>query len=272
MSIKIKRAYEKPEWWKTLFDEKYLKTYVDAITPELTSRQVNFILKSLKLKKGAEVLDLACGYGRHAIELAKRGYAVTGVDFSQHFIRLAKREAEAQNVEVSFIQGDMLSLSFKSKFDAVISMFTSFGYFDSEEDNALVFKKVFHALKPGGKFLIDLINAVNAMIRMAVEGRKDSKTGLLICQRKDKLSNGLTVTTKNEYNPETMHWFMTRSWKENGKLHCYKTDVRMYMLPEVRHLMEENGLKIEKVWGDFKGAPFGIDASRMIVLASKKQF
>jgi len=76
----------KKQWWETIFDEKYLRTYVDIVTPKLTQQQVFFLLKELRLRKGAEILDLACGYGRHAIALAKRGYHVTGLDFSRQCI------------------------------------------------------------------------------------------------------------------------------------------------------------------------------------------
>ncbi len=78
----------KKQWWENVFDEKYLDTYVDIVTPEFTAQQISFLLERLRLKEGAKILDLACGHGRHSIELARRGYKVTGLDFSKHFIEL----------------------------------------------------------------------------------------------------------------------------------------------------------------------------------------
>ena len=258
----------KKQWWETLFDEKYLNTYVDTVTPELTKLQITFLLKRLQLKKGAEILDLACGHGRHAIELAKRGYKVTGLDFSKHFIDIAKKEAEVKGVKVNFVRGDMRNLSFVNKFDAITNMFTSFGYFDDESDNELVLRKISRALKPKGKFLIDINNGMRTLARMSQKGKTD-KAGLLRAAHKEKLSNGLIVTTKDEFDSATMRWSMTRTWKEKGKPKSYRTNVRMFSPPELKNMMERNGLHIEKVWGDFEGAPFGFDARRLVVLARK---
>jgi len=259
----------KKQWWETLFDEKYLKTYVDIITPELTKQQVSALLKLLRPKKSAEILDLACGYGRHSIELAKRGYKVTGLDFSKYFINIAKKDAKKQGVKVNFICDDMRNLSFVNKFDFVINMFTSFGYFDDESDNELVLRKISRALKPNGKFLIELNNFVSKLASALREGKIDKKNGSFIIVKKAKLSNGLIVTTRDKFNPATMRWSLTRTWKENGKVKKYKTNVRMFSPAEICSMMKRNGLRVEKIWGDLQGSPFGIDSHRLVVLARK---
>lgn len=262
---------QKIEWWQTIFNEKYLKTYVDVLNPEVTNQQVAFLIKKLKLKKGAEILDLACGHGRHAIELTRRGYDVTGLDYSKHFINIARETAKKFKIDVKFVQDDMRQLSYEKKFDAVINMFTSFGYFDNENDNIIVLRKIARALKPGGKFLIDLNNAVRTIIHIVKKGKEDKKTGNFIEPSKDYLSNGLVVTTKNEWNPVAMQWSMTRSWKEKGKLMSYRTNVRLFVFPELKHLLEENGLKVKNVWGDFEGSTFKFDSRRLIILAIKEK-
>lgn len=259
----------KKEWWETAFDEKYLKTYVDIVTPKLTTQQILFLRKNLKLKRGTKILDLACGYGRHSIALAKHGYHVTGIDASEYFTKRAKKEAERQGVKATFLTGDMRRLSYKNKFDAVINIFTSFGYFKKESDNNLVLKKISQALKPKGQFLIDLNNTPRVLMRMAQEGKINKKTGLFEDLRKDKLSNGIAVTTKHEFSASTMRWLMTRTWKEKGKIQSYQTNVRMYTLPEIKHLMEENGFRIKKIWGDFEESPLNSNAHRLIILAKK---
>lgn len=270
----------KKEWWEGVFGEKYLKTYADIITPVKTKMQVDFLVKKLKLKKGAAILDLACGHGRHSIELAKKGFKVTGVDFSKYLIKIAQENAKNQNVDADFIRGDMRELPFKNKFDAVINIFTSFGYFNNEEDNVKVIKKISRALKPKGKFLIDLANPINLLVQLTPD-KQAKKKGLLVSHIKE-LSSGIKLTTISEFNPETMVWSMKRTWKEKGKKQGYKFDMRSFTLPELRHLFKENGLIVEKVWGDFKGSPsqilrskigegkpYRFDSPRMIVLARK---
>lgn len=269
--MNIKNKQQKTQWWQTLFDEKYLKTYVDILNPEAAKQQVSFIIKKLNLKKGAKILDLACGHGRHAIELARRGYDVTGLDYSKHFINIARETAKKFKIDVKFVQGDMRRLSHVNKFDAVINMFTSFGYFDDENDNIKVLNKIARALKPGGKFLIDLNNAVRTIINMVEEGKKVKKTRFLTINKKDKLSNGLVVITKNEWNPATMRWSMARSWKEKGKFKSYKTNIRLFVFPELKHLLEENGLMVKNVWGDFNGSFFNFNSRRLIILAIKEK-
>ncbi len=249
----------KQEWWQKIFDERYLKTYADMFPEKLTRLQINFLIKNLRLKKGAKILDLACGHGRHSIPLAKKGFDVTGLDYSKHFIKLAREEAKKQKVDVKFVQGDRRKLSFVKKFDVVINMFSAFGYFKKESDHLLVLKKIARALKPKGKLLIDLKNPLHLICMM--EGR---------CKRilKDRLSNGLVVVTKDEFNPATLRSRFVRTWRENGKMRHYEADVRMFTLPEIKTLMEQAGLKTEKVWGNFKGASFSLN-TRQIILASK---
>ena len=256
-------------WWETVFDEQYLKTYVDIVTPERTVQQVAFLMRHLRLKKSAHILDLACGYGRHAIALSEKGHAVTGLDFSKHFIALAKRHATERGVNTQFIHADMRNLAFVNRFDAVISIFTSFGYFEDDSDNVLVLKKISQALKPNGEFIIDLNNLTRIIAWLSREGVVDNTTHRLTATRTEKLSNGLVVTTKDEFHSLTMRASKTRIWKERSTQKRYTTDVRLFSLPEFSCLLEEQGLAVTAVWGDFDDSRFGSDSRRMIIRARK---
>ena len=236
----------KNEWWQRHFNENYIKTYVDIITPILTKKQVKFLEKVLPLKKNSKILDLACGMGRHAIALAAKGYQVTGFDYSKKFLDIAKKEAKSRGLDVKFVQGDMRKLPFSNRFDFIINMFTSFGYFVDEKDNLVVLKNIARALNPKGKFLIDLNNAALSIYRAADKGKLDKKTGRLVFIKKDKLSNGFLLKTRHEVDLANMRWYMTRSWQESGKSKSYMTDVRLLTLPELKFLLELSGLKIEK--------------------------
>lgn len=262
------KTSSKEKWWQTAFDEKYLKTYVDILTPERTLKQIDLLLNRLRPKKGSKILDLACGHGRHSLELAKRGYDVTGLDYSKHFIDAAKAEAIKVNSSAKFVRGDMRRLSFEKEFDVVLSLFTSFGYFENEDDHPLVLRKVAGALKPKGLFLMDLNNPISLLLSLWKKGKIDSD-GKLREIEVEKLSTGLRLTTKHEFDPVRMRWSMTRSWQERGKNRSYQTDLRVFSLPELERLMLENGLRLQHVWGGLDGSRYGCDSRRIVLLAKR---
>ena len=124
--------------------------------PEQTLREVEFIERSLELPAGAKVLDVGCGYGRHAIELVSRGLNITGLDLSLPLLIRAADEAQRRALSVNFVHADMREMVFEDQFDGAYSMLTSFGYFD-EEANLRVLEGIARALRPGGRFLLDVL-------------------------------------------------------------------------------------------------------------------
>src|SRR5204863_7350641 len=115
-----------------------------------TGRQVEFIVEKLGLGEGSRVLDLACGRGRISIGLAQHGCRVTGLDLSPRSLELARSDAEAAGVEIEFVRRDMRDLDAEGEFDAVVNVFTSFGYFPAQEEDERVLAAVARALVPGG--------------------------------------------------------------------------------------------------------------------------
>lgn len=132
------------DWWQTAFGSNYSHLYQN-IQSQTTPKIVSFLLSILP--KG-RVLDLGCGDGRITKELLKAGYEAIGVDYSADML--------AQAGEGPYVQGDMRELDVSEQFDSVISIFTSFGYFDDREDDKRVVANVYRALKPGGVFVLDL--------------------------------------------------------------------------------------------------------------------
>jgi SAM-dependent methyltransferase len=125
---------------------------------EWTCNEVAFLARQLPLPRYRRILDLACGQGRHALELARRGYLMTGLDRDKAAIAEARRRAREAEVEIVYLVGDMLRLDdVPGTFDAVISMWQSFCYFD-EETNVTLLRSLFHKLTPSGRFVIDLYN------------------------------------------------------------------------------------------------------------------
>jgi SAM-dependent methyltransferase len=143
----------RPEWFRTFFDSGYVDTLQEEKPLRQTRVEVAFLLKALALPEGARILDVACGYGRHAGLLARRGFRVVGVDLSRPMLAEARRRFR-HRPGLSFLRGDMRRMAFRAEFDAVISLYTSFGYFTPAQNEAAL-ARMARALKPGGKLLID---------------------------------------------------------------------------------------------------------------------
>ena len=141
-------------WYEEFFGEDYVRFHLRGgeWLEERTGPQCDFVVSALELQPGARVLDLCCGQGRHSVELAQRGYNVTGFDLSEYLLGLARTKAEKLGVEVEFVRGDMRELPWESEFDAVVNLWTAFGYLESDEEDERVLRSVGAALRPGGQF------------------------------------------------------------------------------------------------------------------------
>ena len=150
------------DWWRDVFDRPAFLELYERADVELAVRQVDQVLRLLgegePLRPPACILDVCCGYGRHAVELARRGFTVTGVDVSPVQIAHARRRAAEAGVAARFIVGDARALPVRGPFDAAINMFLSFGYFATDEEHQAMLAGIARALRPGGRLLIDFWN------------------------------------------------------------------------------------------------------------------
>ncbi len=149
-----------PEWWRSLFNALYVKTDGDVVeNVENTRREVDFILSAAAIQPAtSHVLDLCCGQGRHCLELARRGFKnVTGVDRSRYLIRLARKRAQTENLQVVFKEGDARNPRLaENSFDCVAIMGNSFGYFSNKQDDEKVLATVGKILRPSGQLMLDI--------------------------------------------------------------------------------------------------------------------
>lgn len=149
----------RPDWWKRIFNAMYLKTDADVVEDSrITETEVELFSDILGLKEGDTLLDLACGQGRHLIEMAERGnYNLNGLDRSRYLIQRAKNVAKKKGVSIQFKEGDVRKLPFPTDtFDHVTILGNSFGYFETLDDDVKILKEIFRVLKPGGKVLMDI--------------------------------------------------------------------------------------------------------------------
>lgn len=149
------------EWWKGLFNALYLKTDGDVVeNRDNTRRDVDVLIKGLNLQPKQKILDLCCGQGRHALELARRGYLnLYGIDRSRYLIRLARKRAQEGRLSVQFSEGDARKIRFgESSLDVVYLMGNSFGYFEREEDDVAILESIKRCLVSEGKIALDIMN------------------------------------------------------------------------------------------------------------------
>ena len=147
-------------WYVRFFKGDYLRVYGHTLQQDRTDLETQFAIHALGIQPHHRVLDLCCGQGRHSIALAKTGLNVTGVDLSEEMLAIARSTADEAGVSLTLRQADMRHLpdDLENQFDAVINMFSSFGYLESEDDDQQVLHQIAKALKPGGKLLMDLLN------------------------------------------------------------------------------------------------------------------
>jgi SAM-dependent methyltransferase len=239
-------------WYEDFFGPDYLVRYVH---PE-TDAQVEAIDKILHLRKGGRILDVACGSGRHTIGLAKRGYRVTGFDLSRALLAEARKAARLAGVKPTFVEGDMRRLRFTSSFDAAISMFTSFGYFDRQEEDRDVLRGIARALRPRGKFLMELFN-------------RDSLVATLPHQTWQARDGGVVVLEDASFDLlrgrfETRQIIIDRKGTRE-----YTASVRAYTLAELKEMLDAAGLFVHRVLGGLDLTPYTARSHRMVLYAVK---
>lgn len=239
-------------WWETFFGPDYLKQYEQVPAPE----EVDGIEKILRLRPGSRVLDLACGAGRHAIELARRGHEVVGYDLSAALLKEARAAARRARVKVAFVRGDMRETPYAGTFDAVVNMFTSFGYFDRVEDDRKVLAGVARVLRRRGKFLMERFNREALAYELPMQGWRILDDGSVILQE-DTFD-----VLRGRY--DTRQIVIDRHGTRD-----HRGSVRAYTLPELKDLFESAGLPIHKVLGGLDLSPYLARSRRIVILAVK---
>ena len=247
-------APERDPWYASWFGEEYLALYPHRDDYEAV-RQAEWVFALLKpwaRRAPIGFLDLACGTGRHAVELrGERG--VVGLDLSLSFLV----EARARGVlpRPGYLRADMRSLPFRpGTFGAVVNFFTSFGYFDDPAEDETVLREVRRALFPGGVFLSDLFNAERVLSTLV--------------SQEEKTVAGERVSIRRSFDPLTRRLTKEIAMGSKPPVRLFRERVRVYLEPELRALHERNGFEVLEAFGDFDGSPFTPRRSpRLILLA-----
>jgi len=229
---------------KKVFDEGYYNIFQ---IKNNTEKEIDFLINAIDFKKNDAILDIGCGNGRHLVELYKRGYKKSiGIDLSKPFIDTAVKN----NKNIDFINNDFISYDFKNKkFDKIISFFSGFGYYN-DKDNEKYVKKVSELIKKNGIFMLDIFNFIYFI--------KSYKEGIIY--KSGKIKN------KNEFCPKTL---INTSYNTiNNKMYKYK--MRLYTIPEIKSMVGKYGMKIIKIYGNYKSDNFHFDSKRSIFVIKKE--
>ena len=246
-------------WYEELFNEDYDRVYGPAFTPERNIAEGEFIESVLLLHKGSQVLDVACGHGRHAIELAKRGHHVMGIDLSERFIERARQAAQLNELtNAEFLVGDMRESYFVNRFDGAYSYFTSFGYFD-DSDNKRILESVTKALVKGGMFLLETVNRDWTIHKVENQPR-----------RWDEIEPDFFLLEDISFNAHTSRIHTKRIIFDKGQRRTVDYDIKLYTHAELEDMLEEAGLQVVSTFGSKERIPYSVSSPRMIIV-SKKQ-
>ena len=239
-----------------VFDDDYLYFYETFLTPEQNREQADLVTRLLKIAPGMEILDLACGHGRIAHEIALYGCQVTGLDASETFLEHARSQAETIAANATYVLGDMRHLPWSSRFDRIFNWFTAYGYFE-DTDNRQVLTEVYRALKPGGQFLIEHQNRDRLLANFRPQ---------LVTEHPEESGN--FMIDEVQYNAQTGRVETKRTIIRNSHVRTMHYSVRLFTFPEIRDWLHQAGFATVEGYG-YDGHPFTLESRRMIVVATK---
>jgi SAM-dependent methyltransferase len=248
-------------WYLRAFERIYLHVYPHRDDEE-AERNTPAILELLGLRANQRVLDLGCGAGRYARAMARRGLQVTGVDLSQDLLEAAHELSPDTPGRPTYVRADMRDLPFFGQFDGAVSLFTSFGYFDTREDDLSVLQGVHRALVPGARFLLDFLNA--EQIRAGLEPASETQTDRF------RLQIERWIDEDGAGGPR-VHKRVRAAWRDTGlPATTFEEQVRLYTAHEIDELLEEAGFGlVEEAYGGFEREPFQPASARYIRVARR---
>ncbi len=242
--------FEDESFWITMYPLMFpSKRFAQA------EEQVEKVLKLVNFE-GHSVLDLCCGPGRHSVVLAHRGLDVTAVDLTPYLLEKARERAVAEKVQVEWILEDMRRFVREDSYDLVLNLFTSFGYFDKEEENLKVLDNIYCNLRADGSCVIDVVSKEWLAKVFQPTSSTELEDGTLWIQRHEVIKDWTRI--RNE-------WIVIK----DGQTHSFKFSTAVYSGQEMKDRLGQVGFKEIKLYGGFDGREYGREGSRLVVTARK---
>jgi len=243
------------DWYKTFFHGVALDLWRNAVTEEQTGAEVDFLISELEAAPGARLLDVPCGNGRHALELAARGFELTGVDLSEEFIEEARQRSGKASLDVEWCLDDMRNLPAEPVFDGAYCMGNCFGYTEYAGTQEFV-AAVARALKPGARFVIDTGMAAESVLPALAETEWMRFGDILLL-----IHNDYCVS---ESRLDTEYTFI-----RDGKTETRTSSHFVYTLAELGRLMVGAGLVVRECHASTGRKPFDLGDERLLLVSQK---
>lgn len=243
-------------WYEDWFNSDGYELVYDQRDLTDAERLADLIERIVRPEAGADILDVGTGRGRHARVLAGRGYRVTGLDIAEKAIATARERAVNEGFtpkQITFVQGDMRLPHFQERFDGVVNLFTSFGFFEDEADHQRAVSSMAAALKSDGWLVQDFLNAPYVRAHLIPESEKENG-GVHVRQERwiegSRVNKRITLT-------------------KNGEAHTFVESVRLLTYDDFRRMYIEASLKLIETFGDYDGSPHSDNSPRLIMVARK---
>ena len=247
---------EAGQWWAWYFDEKYLLEYEPLFDPEQDRREMARLLEILALPVGARILDCPCGQGRHAHLLAEAGYRVDGLDYSRALLQVARRRGTGATLR--YTRGDMrrLPARWSGRFDAVVNLFSSFGFFADPADDITVIREFARVLMPGGTLVWHGASRDGVAARFLARDWWTTRNGTMVAQQRhfDPLSGVLTVESE---------------WRAATRRVRRAHRIRLYTATRIAELCLDSGLVVQDAFDGWSGRPLRRTSGEMLLVARK---
>jgi SAM-dependent methyltransferase len=245
------------EWWESYFDEHYLLEYDPIFSLERDRREVARLLDVLALPVGARVLDVPCGQGRHAHPLAEAGYDVTGLDYSPYLLDRARRRGTGRTLR--YVRGDMrrLPARWDGRFDAVVNLFTSFGFFLDAADDTRVIGEFARVLRPGGTLIWH-------------GGSRDGVMARFLDRDWWQAGDGTVVAHEREFDPLSGTLTIRSTWRGKRSSGEREHRIRLYTASRLAELLADAGLLVEEAYDGWTERPLTRTSSEMLLVARKR--
>ena len=243
------------EWWEDFFHGIALDLWRQCVTDEQTQGEATFIQKALQVSSGAEILDAPCGGGRLALELARRGYRMTGVDIALEFIQEAQSKATERGLDMAWKQADMRNLAWLKAFDGAFCFGNSFGYFE-DAGNVAFLKSIARSLKPRARFILDTHTVAESILPRFKE------------EATYEIGN-IHFELRNRYEPAQGRLYTEYTFVRDGMTEKRSGFHRVYSCSELYRLLRETGLSDIETYSSLDFEPFKLGSPRLLVVASK---
>jgi SAM-dependent methyltransferase len=244
------------DWWTSYFDAQYLLEYEPLFTPEGDRRDASRLIELLELPSGSRILDVPCGQGRHAHLLAEAGFDVDGLDYSLDLLRIARKRGTGRTLR--YTRGDMRKLPARwtGRFDAVLNLFTSFGFFIDPADDARVIREVARVLKPGARLIWH-------------GGSRDGVMAAFLARDWWQTNDGTMIAHRRSFDPLSGVLSIESTWSSKKERGTRSHRIRLYTATRIAELCADAGLIVQTAYDGWSTRPLRRRSSEMLLVARK---